>query len=95
MRVNVRLFASLRAAAGWGEKEVELPEGATVDSLLAHLTGEASFPNLSNRSFYVAVNQAYADTTWLLEDGDTVAVFPPVSGGTEMATDHGEGINDG
>jgi len=32
MRVNVRLYAMLRQQAGWRERQIELPDGATIDA---------------------------------------------------------------
>lgn len=42
------------------------------------------FPALRERfgkSLLFAVNQEYADTSQIIENGDELAVFPPVSGG--------------
>ncbi len=76
MTVTLRLFAGLRQAAGFKEKHFDLEEGATVADLLAQLPD-----TLSARTFYVAVNQEYAQRETLLHGGDEVALLPPVSGG--------------
>jgi molybdopterin synthase catalytic subunit len=81
VRVQVRLFASLRDAAGRAECPLELPEGATAEDAwraLAHAT-----PALASRrpSLAVAVNREYASFETLLKQGDEVAFIPPVSGG--------------
>ncbi len=83
MRVQVRLFASLREAAGQDKVAVELPEGATVRELVAHL--EQQIPAIQGvaGAIYAAVNNAYVNPDASLKDGDTVALFPPVSGGQE------------
>jgi molybdopterin synthase catalytic subunit len=82
--VKVKLFATLRQDAGWGEREVTLPAGATVSDLLAHLEETTPGLQLSGRSVYAAVNQKYTRGAQLLATGDVVAIFPPVSGGVEM-----------
>ncbi len=76
MQVRLVLFAGLRQAAGFRERTVELPEGATVADLLATLE-----PALTQRTFYVAVNEEYAHRDTPLKEGDEVALLPPVSGG--------------
>jgi len=82
IKVKVKLFATLRQDAGWGEREVTLPSGATVADLLTHLETTAPALKLSGRAVYAAVNQQYTHGTQTLADGDVVAVFPPVSGGS-------------
>jgi len=48
---------------------------------------ERLFPSLriTGRPVYAAVNQQYAQLDRVLAEGDVVALFPPVSGGTEIA----------
>lgn len=81
MRVRVRLFASLREAAGQERLELELPDGSTVEQLWRSLT--ARHPALEPRraSLAAAVNRAYAGFDAALANGDEVAFIPPVSGG--------------
>lgn len=81
MRVRVRLFASLREAAGRSESELELPEGASAEAAWQALAAE--LPALAARrpSLAVAVNRSYAGFETGLRDGDEVVFLPPVSGG--------------
>lgn len=81
MRGTVRLFASLREAAGRSKIEWELVEGATVEMLVAHL--RTTLPGLDEwaDNAWIAVNRRYASLETALRDGDEVALFPPVSGG--------------
>ena len=81
MRVRVRLFASLREAAGVGEALLELPEGASPEDAWRALAGR--FPALAGRraSLSAAVNRRYAPFDASLSDGDEVVFVPPVSGG--------------
>jgi molybdopterin converting factor subunit 1 len=85
IQVRVKLFATLRERAGWAQKTWELPDAATVATLLDTL-GEAE-PNLevAGRPIYAAVNQQYVGRDAALHDGDEVALFPPVSGGQSGA----------
>jgi molybdopterin converting factor subunit 1 len=81
MRVRVRLFASLREAAGTELVELELPEGATAEEAWRRLA--ADHPSLADRrrSLAVAVNRRYARFEEPLAAGDEVVFVPPVSGG--------------
>ncbi|MYC96888.1 MAG: MoaD/ThiS family protein [Caldilineaceae bacterium SB0661_bin_32] len=76
VKVRLVLFAGLRQAAGFKRETVSLPEDATVGDLL-----ECRVPNLLGRTFYVAVNEEFAQRDTVLHDGDEVALLPPVSGG--------------
>jgi molybdopterin converting factor subunit 1 len=81
MHVRVRLFASLREAAGRPELSLDLPESATAEEAWRRLAGE--FPSLASRraSLAVSVNRQYARFDTALEDGDELVFIPPVSGG--------------
>lgn len=81
MNVRVRLFATLRQAAGWAERSYSLDDGATVGDVLARLAVEAPALGLGSRTVYAAVNQEYAQPEQPLSEGDVLALFPPVSGG--------------
>ena len=81
MRVRVRLFASLREAAGRERLELELVDGASVEEAWRALVRE--HPALDGRrpSLAAAVNRGYATWDAALADGDELAFIPPVSGG--------------
>jgi molybdopterin converting factor subunit 1 len=82
MRVNVLYFGILKDLFASERVPVELPDGATVDSLLSLLRGQTSKQSDVWRTLAVAVNQEYAALSTTLRDGDEVALLPPVSGGT-------------
>jgi MoaE-MoaD fusion protein len=74
VRVTVRLFAGLRERAGTPRLEIEDVE--RVGDVWAKLAlGEEP------AGLLYAVNRDYADRGRALEDGDEVALIPPVSGG--------------
>lgn len=83
MKLQVRYFASLREALGASEA-VDLPEGATLgalrDTLLARGGRHAEVLS-RGRAVRCALNQAMSDESAVLQDGDEVAFFPPVTGG--------------
>jgi molybdopterin synthase catalytic subunit len=78
--VHVRLFASYREAAGTNRLDTSVPNGASVGDLLASLEGR--LPVLRQARGLVAVNHSYVQPETVLQDGDEVALIPPVSGGS-------------
>ena len=83
MRVRVRLFAIQRELAGTREVPLELPDGATIEDAWSALVDR--HPALAPGRAFVrfARNADYADADTVLEDGDELAVIPPVSGGAD------------
>jgi molybdopterin synthase catalytic subunit len=81
MQIRIRLFAIQRELAGTREHALELADGATIADAWDGLV--AAFPALGpgRASVRFARNGAYADATTALDDGDEVAMIPPVSGG--------------
>src|SRR5262245_35506158 len=81
MDVTVRLFAGLRERAGTAERRIELPAGASLADVWPALDlGEE--PD----GLLFAVNRKYAPPNTQLEEGDEVALIPPVSGGAFRLT---------
>ncbi len=78
MRVTVLYFGMLKET--FGESAVmELDAGADVAGLVAVHRGRAA--GFAWGSIAVAVNQEYARVSDVLNEGDEVALLPPVSGG--------------
>jgi molybdopterin synthase catalytic subunit len=92
VRVRVRLFAMQRELAGTREVALELPDGATIED--AWLALVERFPVLApgRPAVRFARNSEYAAAETRLEDGDEIAMIPPVSGG---APDDGSAPDDG
>ncbi len=82
MKIRIRFFASIRELFGLGAAERELPADATVRDLIEQLHRELD-GRVPMGQLHVAVNRRYAGPDTRLQDGDEVAVFPPVSGGNE------------
>ncbi|HDN79239.1 MAG TPA: molybdopterin converting factor [Chloroflexi bacterium] len=81
MRIKVKLFALYREKAGASELWLELPESASVRQALDKLGEEApALQGLLNRAL-IAVSKRYVKPENKLQEGDELAVFPPVSGG--------------
>lgn len=84
MEIEIRLFATLKDRAGSDRIRVALPTNPATVAALLDAVG-ADYPALAPalRSALVAVNRAYAGQDTLVSAGDEVAIFPPVSGGSE------------
>ncbi len=78
MHIHVLFFASLRERFGQAALKLELNSATNVGSLWQQLSdGNDRLPE----RVLCAVNQQYAEHEVLLNDGDEVAFFPPVTGG--------------
>jgi molybdopterin synthase catalytic subunit len=82
MQVRVLPFGVLKDWLGSAEATVELPEGSTVNELLALLRGSEAAPPGLFQGIAVSVNAEYAAAAQVLCDGDEVGLLPPVSGGS-------------
>ncbi len=81
IRLNVKFFSSARDAAGEKEIEVEVDKNMTVEKLLDYLMDKYSGLDNLKKQLIIAVNKDTVSKNKMLEDGDEVAVLPPVSGG--------------
>ena len=88
--VRVRLFASLRETAGWGEQSVHTEPGHATPLALWRQLGlgsllPASAPDLESDGLpagvRVAINQQFASPHQPLAEGDELAFLPPITGG--------------
>jgi molybdopterin synthase catalytic subunit len=86
--VRVLFFGGAKDMTGASSIELPLPSPATLRDATAALIER--FPELKRfgRSLLFAVNQEYADPETKLNSDDELAVFPPVSGGSETICDY-------
>ena len=82
MTLRILYFATIRDLAGVREEALSLPDGSRVKDLKTRLGRK--HPELGKvfGSAIFAVNREFAFDDHLLKDGDEVAIFPPVSGGS-------------
>ena len=88
VRVSVKLFASLREAAGTGDLDLEFAGDATTVAELRARFAE-TLPALRPllETVAVAVNEEYTRSgDQAIRDGDVVALIPPIAGGAEEPT---------
>jgi len=81
MRARVLFFGVVRDLVGRSSEEAEFADGADLGAVLE--TYAARFPRLKEMagSIVVARNREFARLSASLEEGDEVALMPPVSGG--------------
>jgi molybdopterin converting factor subunit 1 len=80
VQITVKLFAVMAEQAGTRHVDLSLPTGAPLDKVpgaLRRLHPQLQWP----KGTLLAVNQHYAPAAQSLQEGDEVAVIPPVSGG--------------
>lgn len=79
--VTVKLFAAAAQAVGARQVQGDWA-GLTAAQLLEHL--QMAYPGLAklSASLAVAINREYTDSDRVIQEGDEVALIPPVSGGS-------------
>ena len=82
MLVKCLFFATLKDIVGSRQMSFDLPQGTTVGGLLTRL--EESYPRIKGYRpvLLTALNEEYVDSGAAIAEGDEVAIFPPVSGGS-------------
>ncbi len=81
IRVHLVSFGPLRSLFADGGEWRELRVGESVGGLLGRLREDGTIAEAALGAVAVAVNEEYAKAGQVLEDGDEVAILPPVSGG--------------
>lgn len=79
MQVQVRFFAALRERVGVPAVEVSVPKGATV----AQVWSLAAQKEPLEDNILAAKNMQYVGFDSPVDEGDEIAFFPPVTGGSQ------------
>ncbi|MCP5100044.1 MAG: molybdopterin converting factor [Chloroflexi bacterium] len=83
MELEIRLFATLKDRAGKNHIRVQVSEPATVQTVLDTIV--ATYPQLktSLETTLVSVNKSFSFPEQAISSTDEIALFPPVSGGSD------------
>lgn len=81
IRIRVLFFASLADLMGKRQMHIVMPAGSKVADAVAYF--ERDTPGFAAYMSHVsvAVNEAFVTQDVVLDDGDELAMIPPVSGG--------------
>jgi sulfur-carrier protein len=77
MAIKIRYFASLRERQGRAEDTVAFDPSLTVRGVWRRVNDNQALPV----NVLASVNMEYVDLDSIVQDGDEVAFFPPVTGG--------------
>jgi len=75
VKVRVKIIGSLMYVVGFSEKDVEIPEGTTVDKLMDLVGIPRERPKIITRNGWAIVPDE------VLVDGDHIVIAPVYSGG--------------
>lgn len=81
MRCEVLLFAQVREAVGTSRLMLDLRDGATAGDALDSLAAMHEAIDAMRGRLAMAVNERYVQPHTVLQEGDRIALIPPVSGG--------------
>ncbi|OCA72531.1 molybdopterin synthase sulfur carrier subunit [Chryseobacterium artocarpi] len=80
MKLKILAFGITKDILGAAEKELETQDDLNVGQLKRIL--EEDFPQLVKlKSYFIAVNEEYAEDDQTIVNTDEIALIPPVSGG--------------
>ena len=82
MNIQILLFATLKDLAGSNRLTLTLAASATVTDVRKALITQYPHMEANVNAAIAAVNEEYAFPGDAVRDGDQVAFFPPVSGGS-------------
>lgn len=77
MSIKIRYFASLKENLGRSEDCLTYDNLLSVREVWSHVNKNQPLPD----NVLAAVNMEYVDFEHIVQDGDEVAFFPPVTGG--------------
>lgn len=80
IRIELLVFAHLCEELGFKDKVIEFKSlSVSIEDVLKQVMSLSMIR--SNQHLRYAVNELFVNSDYILQDGDTLALIPPVSGG--------------
>ncbi|MBM7420269.1 MULTISPECIES: MoaD/ThiS family protein [Chryseobacterium] len=80
MKLKILAFGITKDILGTSEKQIEVPDELNVKQLKNIM--EEDFPKLKKlKSYFIAVDEEYAEDDQVIISTNEIAIIPPVSGG--------------
>jgi molybdopterin converting factor small subunit len=81
IKVRAEFYSVVKEIIDASAFELSLPKNATVNDLFERL--KKSYPKLRDveKSILFGIDVEFVDRTYVLNDGDVIAIMPPVQGG--------------
>lgn len=80
MKLKILAFGIVKDIFGASKKEIETEKSLSVKELKIVL--EEEFPDLKKlKSYFVALDEEYAEENQMVNSAQEIAIIPPVSGG--------------
>ncbi len=76
MKITVKYFASLREQMGKAEELLMFSKSIPIAEVWKNVSGDAKSGNI-----LMVINMEYVKSDAIVNEGDEVAFFPPVTGG--------------
>lgn len=84
MNITMRYFAIMREHLGKSVETLDIPAGTTAGEIFQIAIRDTPRLAALERAVMVMVNEEYVDADHVLQDGDEIALIPPVSGGDTL-----------
>lgn len=82
MTITIKFFAGYRELAGVNQQTLEIGDAATVGDVIDQIEQQhPTFAGRLKKQTLAAINEIYVQRETPVHAQDTVAFFPPVSGG--------------
>jgi molybdopterin converting factor small subunit len=81
IKVRAEFYSVVKEIVEASAFELSLPKNATVNDLFEYL--KKGYPKLRDfeKSILFGIGVEFVDRTYVLNDGDVIAIMPPVQGG--------------
>ena len=81
MKVRAEFYSRLKEIVDASAIELSLPKNASVNDLFEKL--KATYPKLRDfeKSILFGIGVEFVNRSYVLNDGDVIAIMPPVQGG--------------